>query len=272
MLVHTIEDLNDPLARYDYTANLSRGNWAWEFARRNSALKAAAYAAQPDFETRTACCDIQLLRLCEQDRQAEDWGLLYFPNPDQSALTTHVFWSDKTYPRKVAVHVRERERGEIDEIFEKSTRLCKIIHLVDAFEHEHILVKGKKCSIQVRCSGKSLLSLEPVKMEFSISGFSTMQDHVNALNRAQKVYGDDDMSPPVWSRKGLGYRNALVALDAHDAGLTYRETATIFYGEKRISEEWGGPSSAMKSEMARLLAKGQRLRDGEYFSLLEENL
>ena len=109
-------------------------------------------------------------------------------------------------------------------------------------------------------------------MEFSISGFSTLQDHVNTLNRAQKVYGDDDTSPPVWSRKGLGYRNALVALDAQEAGLSYRETAMIFYGEKRVSEEWAGPSSAMKSEMARLLAKGQRLRDGGYCSLLEENL
>ncbi|MEP0315157.1 MAG: DUF2285 domain-containing protein [Hyphomonas sp.] len=272
MLVRTIEDLSDTLVRYDYTANLSRGNWAWEFARRNPTLRAAAYTAQPSLETRSACCGIQLLRLPEQDRQAENWGLLFFPNPDQSALTTHVFWSDKTYPRKVAVHVREREPGEIDEIFEKSTRLCKIVHLVDALEHEHILVKGKKCSIQVRCSGKSLLSLEPVKMEFSISGFSTLHDHVNALNRAQKVYGDDDTSPPVWSRKGLGYRNALVALDAQEAGLSYRETAMIFYGEKRVSEEWAGPSSAMKSEMARLLAKGQRLRDGGYCTLLEENL
>ena len=46
----------------------------------------------------------------------------------------------------------------------------------------------------------------------------------------------------------------------------------IFYGEKRVSKEWAGPSSAIESEMARLLAKGQRLRGGGYFSLLEENL
>ena len=122
-------------------------------------------------------------------------------------------WKSKRH-RKVVVHVRESEPGDIDEIFEKSTRLCRFIHLVDAFDHEHIPVKGKKCPIQVRCSGKSLLSLEPVKMELSISGFSTLQDHVNTLNRAQKVYGDDDTSPPVWSRKGLGYRNARVALNA----------------------------------------------------------
>ena len=39
MLIRTIEDLSDMLVRYNYTANLSRGNWAWEFARRNPALR-----------------------------------------------------------------------------------------------------------------------------------------------------------------------------------------------------------------------------------------
>jgi hypothetical protein len=48
MSIRTIDDLNDTLVRYDYTASLSRGNWAWEFARRNPELRAAAYAAQPD--------------------------------------------------------------------------------------------------------------------------------------------------------------------------------------------------------------------------------
>ena len=54
--------------------------------------------------------------------------------------------------------------------------------------------------------------------------------------------------------------------------MTYRETAMVFYGEDRVMKDWAGPSSAMKSEMARLLAKGQRLRDGGYRELLEENL
>jgi hypothetical protein len=107
MLIRTIEDLSDMLVRYNYTANLSRGNWAWEFARRNPALRDDAYAVLPQLETGTACHGIKLLKLVEQDLAAEAWGLLYFPDPDQTALSTDVFWSDQTFPRKIAVHVRE---------------------------------------------------------------------------------------------------------------------------------------------------------------------
>ena len=142
MLVRRIEDLSDMLIRYDYTANLSRGNWAWEFARRNPALRDDAFAVLPQLETGMACRGIRLLRLPEHDHAAEVWGLLYFPDPDQSALSTDVFWSDQTYPRKIAVHVRDRRPDEIDEIFEKGTRLCRIVHLTDAAGREHFLVKG----------------------------------------------------------------------------------------------------------------------------------
>jgi hypothetical protein len=47
MLVRKIEELSDMLIRYDYTANLSRGNWAWEFARRNPDLRDDAFAVLP---------------------------------------------------------------------------------------------------------------------------------------------------------------------------------------------------------------------------------
>jgi hypothetical protein len=271
MLVRKIEDLSDMLIRYDYTASLSRGNWAWEFARRNRALRDDAFAVLPQLETGMACRGIRLLRLPEHDQAAEVWGLLYFPDPDQSALTTDVFWSDQTYPRKIAVHVRDRGPDEIDEIFEKGTRLCQIVHLTDAAGREHFLVKGTYCSIQIRCSGKSLLCGEPVKMEFSVSGYDSPDEYIDTLKRAHRVY-ETDTRTPAWSRKGLGYRNALIALDAHDAGMTYRDMAMIFYGEARVADDWTGRSGAMKSEMARLLAKGQRLRDGDYRELLEEKL
>ena len=195
MLIRTIEDLSDMLVRYNYTANLSRGNWAWEFARRNPALRDDAYAVLPQLETGTACHDIRLLKLRERDLAAESWGLLYFPDPGQTALSTDVFWSDQTFPRKIAVHVRERDPDEIDEIFEKGTRLCKIVHLTDAAGREHFLVKGANCSVQIRCSGKSLLCGEPVKMEFSVSGFDCPDEYIETLKRAHRVYDPEATSP-----------------------------------------------------------------------------
>lgn len=38
---------------------------------------------------------------------------------------------------------------------------------------------------------------------------------------------------------------------------------------RRAADVWRSGSTAMKSQMARLRAKGQRLRDGDYFRLLK---
>lgn len=256
------------LARYDYACSFSPGNWAWEFARRNRALRAAAQAQGAPPQVRDTRRGVRLLALPAPDPAAEAWGLLYFPNPDHSVLSTEVFWSDDACPDKITVNVRRREPGEIDEIFEQSVQLCAVNHLVDGASREHLFVRGRACAIQMRCTGASLLSPEPLKMEFAIPGFSTLTDHHAALSRARRVYDLPPCGKPAWTRKALGLRNALVALDANEAGLSYRQTASLIYGAERAACAWSGPSLSMKSEMARLLSKGRRLRDGGYREML----
>ncbi|MEZ5945622.1 MAG: hypothetical protein R3C04_01990 [Hyphomonas sp.] len=40
----------------------------------------------------------------------------------------------------------------------------------DTSGHELLLLKGNGCVVQVRCTGMSLLAMEPVKMGFLIEG------------------------------------------------------------------------------------------------------
>ena len=90
-----------------------------------------------------------------------------------------------------------------------------------------------------------------------------------ASSRAQRVLGKaDEAEKPEWTRSSLAWRNALIAIDAHEAGLNYLETAAIIYGEQRATEAWQSPSRAMKDEMRRALARGRELRDGGYRDLL----
>jgi len=267
MLVRAIETLSDLLIRYDYTAGLSRANWAWEFARRNPDLRDDAFAGLSRTQPRTACHGIRLIRLPEPDLTAEAWGLLRFPNPDRPAFSIDLFWSCQAYPRMLGVHVRDRIPGETDGIFEKGMRLCKITHLTDAFGREHLCVRGASRAVQLRCSGKSLLGTQPMKMEFCMTGPESPDRFVQTLKRAHFVF-QSPRRTPAWSGRALRYRNALIALDAHEAGMSYRDMATIFHGEQGGSSDWTGAFHAKKSSMARLLAKGQRLRDGGYRDLL----
>ena len=111
--------------------------------------------------------------------------------------------------------------------------------------------------------------MEPVKLSFVIDSLDEFQAKLKTLQRAQRVYdpqADDDI--PEWTRHSLALRNALIALDCHDDGLTYFQTAAFIYGEARAREAWDSPSRAMKDEMKRALARGRELRDGGYSTLL----
>ena len=131
------------------------------------------------------------------------------------------------------------------------------------------LTRGNGCVIQVFCTGMSLLAREPVKLSFIIDSLDEFQAKLKTLQRAQRVYDPQaEADIPEWTRHSLALRNALVALDCHDAKLSYFETAGFIYGEERAREAWDSPSRAMKDEMRRALARGRDLRDGGYATLL----
>ena len=113
------------------------------------------------------------------------------------------------------------------------------------------MIRGHGHSIQVACSGLSLLSVEPVRMKLIIDNVSSMDETLKVIGKAQRILGKDDPSfNDTWTRSSLAFRNALIALDAHETGLTYFETAAIIYGEDRATEAWQSPSRAMKDENA----------------------
>ena len=90
------------------------------------------------------------------------------------------------------------------------------------------------------------------------------------LNAAAKKrlhrFAEQAPNPGSRSPFGLDERlyHALIALDESLAGKTYREIAITIYGEKRVAEDWQGPSLFLKDRMRRLVAKGTELMKGGY--------
>ena len=62
--------------------------------------------------------------------------------------------------------------------------------------------------------------------------------------------------------------HALIALDESLAGKSYRQIAITIFGEKRVAEDWLGPSQFLKDRTRRLVAKGTELMKGGYRDLL----
>ena len=262
------------LGDYDYTARLSRSRWAWEFLRRNAQLRQAIEASgQTVMSEKTACNGIRLLRPhCDQS-DAEQFGLVFFPNVDANGYDADVFWIPALYARALTVQVTPRHPSERDDIYEETMASCDVTHLTDRVGREYLLIRGNDHIVQVACVGLSLLSVEPVRMKLIIDNVSSLDDTLKVIGKAQRILGrEEPKDGSGWTRTSLAWRNALIALDAHEAGLTYFETAAIIYSEERAAKAWQSASRAMKDEMRRALSRGRELRDGGYRDLLTAHI
>lgn len=271
MGLHTSIETNIKLSEYNYAWPLSRSRWAWEFLRRNPEFQnvASVYAGK-NISDRMVCNGIVVFRAAGDQSVAEEWGLSFLPDIQQNGFDAMVFWSGTQYPRTVTVQVTPRAVHEIDEIFAQSLRYGRIIHLTDTAGREHLLVKGNGRVVQVGCSGLSLLSLEPVRVKLTIDTISNFDEAIAVINRTKGLFAEDfSKDDPEWTRETTAFRNALIALDCHAAGLTHFDTACVIYGQQAAEEAWSDTGRAMKDEMKRALTRGRELRDGGYRQLLK---
>ncbi len=235
MKCQNISDLGAYRARYNYIAYLSRRDWAYEYLRRVPAFEVAAWKAQESALSRmTACHRISLLKMRRPQPEAEAWGLKFFPNPAVHAPKAKVFWNDLAHSEKVHVNVVDRKSDEPNRIFDQTIAKCRIEHLVDWEKREHLIVRGKGCSIQVRCHGLSLLRTAPVKMSFDVDDLEEIDRYARILEQSKLVFGDHVASPPEFTRKAALMRNGLIALDGRRAGLTDRQIASIIEGTETV--------------------------------------
>lgn len=255
-------------AKYDYTIGLRRRDWAWEFLRRNEDFRAEAYPASPGAVSRLDGVDgISLFKLRFQQPGASNWGLFFFPNPDVPAPQALTFWKPDTDPDLVEIRVTARLPNEIDTIYERSIRTCKITNLTDLDGAEHILLNGANCTTQARCSGRSLITLEPVKMSLAMRGSFDLKGHVQTHKSAEMVFEPAPEFPLVWRGRAKRLRNALICLDVKEAGLDLRHAAEIIFGEPRVARDWN-TSKSLRDRVRSYYRTGQTLRDGGYRNLL----
>jgi hypothetical protein len=51
------------------------------------------------------------------------------------------------------------------------------------------------------------------------------------------------------------FHHALIALDENLRGKTYQQIAIVIFGEKKVAEEWQGPTQFLKNRTRRPVAK-----------------
>lgn len=253
-------------AQYDYLWRLSDDRWAWEYARRSRKVRRyAEHRNSFDISEVTAnCADIRLLKSHGPQTMAERLGFVFMPDPALNGFDADVVWTVQAFPDQVEVNCSPLGPGETCDIWERSVPICKITHITDAAGREYLLLRGKGCVVQVRCSGLSLLGMEPVRMKLTMSDIADFERKVKIQKAALAILGDGpDTETPRWTKRTQILRNGLIALDCLDLGMSRRDVAVMLYGEARVDEEWNGPS--MKHAIRYLVLKAEALRDGGYF-------
>lgn len=258
-------ELSAYIQKYEYLIGLRRRDWAWEFLRRNRSFVESAFAKLKDVQVSISCIPGgKVLHLYEPQPEAEQWGLIFFPNPDQPALIADVYWLKSIDPAIVSVFVTPRRADERDEM-KAAIDGCPIDVLRDPNGTEHLLTRGKFSSAQSICSGLSLLhARQPVKVNLDMRGPGRMDRSLAAYKLAEEILHP---GPWRWTERTRRFRNALICLDVKDAGLPLRAAAEIIYGEARVSEDWDREKS-FRDRVRGYHRTGEKLRLDGYRSLL----
>ncbi|WKA26461.1 DUF2285 domain-containing protein [Bradyrhizobium roseum] len=260
-------------ASHDGPAAFDPSDWAWEFLRRNPDYRADWQASVPRRLAHVTLTDgTRLLRLRRRYPRAERWGLYAFGDPSVSARRGPAFWHLDALQRTV------RLRAELPAEPAKDPKGSELLALSD-FRVDRVaaigvdsvplvLMKGPGSHVPVEISGLAALSL-PFAPVFEIGGFADLNAQTELLKRLHR-FAEQAPNPGSRSTFGIDERlhHALIALDESLAGKTYRQIAITIYGEKRVAEEWQGPSLFLKDRTRRLVAKGTELMKGGYRDLL----
>lgn len=141
--------------------------------------------------------------------------------------------------------------------------------LVDAKGRQYLKFTSDRRTISVVLDGAAV-AVAPAHVVFLIDGFAQLERGRDAITTLNEIlsYDIEHVDDGHWTATTLAVRDALIALDGHRAGATYRDIATIIFGTERTREAWQSPSNALKDRIRRALKRGLELVEGGYRELL----
>jgi hypothetical protein len=210
----------------------------------------------------------RLLRLRRRFPRAERWGLYAFADPSVAARQAPVFWHMAAL--KQVVRVRAASPTHRENLAPLTLSSFNVDHTaaIGVDNVPLVLMKGPSVHIPLEIHDVAVLT-NPFAPVFEIDGFSDLNVQTEMLKRLHRFA---EQAPSVASRPAFTIderlHHALIALDESLRGKTYRQIAITIFGEKKVAEEWQGPSQFLKDRTRRLVAKGTELMKGGYRDLL----
>lgn len=257
-------------AAYDRLLSLPFPGWGWEYKRRDTALiQAARQSRRRNLSIHYRRDGSKLIRMRHRDRQAEQFGLHFIPDPNLSAFETTPFW------------LPEFMSGGLDaacEVVELSPNLDPLNWLSIPGEKHFLIAPGRRTKLVIAAPGYAAqlaiaeqalpvpqsiyLSLRLGKGDLVGANFA----HVEAF--ARHCHGENVPFPKLRGLSPEALRDGIIALDGKLAGLSQRRIAEAIYGADVVSEDWDYGPQSYRSRIRRLIKKGVHLMKTGYRDLL----
>jgi hypothetical protein len=188
-----------------------------------------------------------------------------FADPYEPAPTANVFWSPDALPLTLSATASRAQGGDLC-----LARLPAIRQLlIDAKGTQHLKFTSDRHTVSVTLDGAAV-AVAPARVVFHVDGLQRLERAHDGFATLSEILSHNRERPEdsQWTATSLAVRDALIALDGHRAGATYRAIATVIFGAERTEEAWRSTSTALKDRIRRALKRGLSLVAGGYRELL----
>jgi len=254
-------------AAYAYTLDSCLSDLAWEFLRRNADYQRDYRLSQRVCEhPRRLVCGRYLTRLRRRPPRRDRWDLSLLVDPKWRAPRAPLCWTIGT-AAPILDGIAERAMANAPAAL-SVMRCAAAQHIIfGARGEEYILFRDAERAATLRLEG-ARASLGPVTVTFLVRD---LPDPASLAERFRALM--DLIASPCLrarpSRTRFFLRDALLALDARQLGMSQREIASVLYGSEAARGGWSNSNASTRERLRHLIARGQELRDGDYRKLLD---
>src|SRR5215510_12221287 len=217
-------------AAYAYVLNLCPSDLAWEFLRRNPSYQRDYRLSrrEPDRPYHIGR-DRWLTRLRRYPPQCDRWGLCPLADPKWPAPRAPLCWTSAASAPILEAHAERASAAAPPLLSIESCATATHIVIGPAGE-ELIILRDAERAATLRLEGAHA-SLGPVSVTFLIAGLPEPRPLTKRFRAFRDLISAPRPRAPA-SRLRLFLRDALLALDARQIGMSQREIATLLHREE----------------------------------------
>jgi hypothetical protein len=249
---------------YEYTRDLPRRGWAWEFLRRNPDYRREWVPPLDKATIETTRPNFTVLTLRAGDKPFADGGCFFADSLRRDAT---VFWDPGQCPHVLRTAAVSAAAGiHLPHLAETP---CRGTLLLTDDRDQHVLFQQAGRCLQLVASGASLRGRVRLLTEAVVDS-KTLVAHLTALACLNDLRTHGRLLarhlPP--ERRGRRLGLVLQALDGWQAGASHRQIAAALFGQPRVDADWADPGNYLRDRVRRALRRGRALTNGGYTQFL----